>query len=91
MHQVLTYVGIASQAIRTVIIEDLAPNPDRLSSLLDETKNGIEKTCASYNKLPTAERFRLSRVVIKRLVGLMYWVKDQHRLLLPLTIPNGTD
>ena len=78
MHQVLTHIGIGPQAVRTVVIEDLVPNPERLGALLDETKDGIEETCASYNKLPPAERFRLSRIVVKRLVGLMYWDKDHH-------------
>ena len=91
MHQVLTHVGITTMAQRTVVITDLVPNPEKLGSLLDETKDGIEDACASYNKLPQDDRFRLSRVVIKRLVGLMYWVKDQERLSLPLTIPNATD
>ena len=91
MQQILTYVGITAAAQRTVVIADLMPNPEKLGSLLDETKEGIEDACASYNKLPEGDRFRLSRVVIKRLVGLMFWVKDQERLSLPLTIPNGTD
>ena len=91
MQQTLTHIGITVAAQRAAVIEDLLPNPDKLGSLLDETKDGIEDACASYNKLPQADRFRLSRVVIKRLVGLMYWVKDQERLSLPMTIPNGTD
>lgn len=82
--------GIDNQPQRTVIIADLIPNPDNLNSLLDETKEVIEDTCASYAKLPLEERFHLSRVVIKRLIGLMFWAKDQQRLSLPVSMPNRT-
>ena len=71
--------------------DDLIPLPDRLSSLLDETKEGIEDTCMSYTKLGQNDRFRLSRVIVKRLVALMYWVRDRERLESPVSFPTGTD
>ena len=88
-NQVLTQIGISVPAQRTLVISDLMPNPEKLGAFLDETKDGIEDTCSSYNKLPQEDRFRLSRVIVKRLVGLMYWVKDQHRISQPLTFPAG--
>ena len=90
MNQVLTHIGLTAQAQRAIVIDDLVPNPEKLGALLDETKDGIEDTCASYGKLPQEDRFRISRVVIKRLIGLMFWAKDQNRLSEPLSFPTGT-
>lgn len=89
--QILTYIGITIANQRNTVADDLIPLPDRLSSLLDETKEGIEDTCMSYTKLGQNDRFRLSRVIVKRLVALMYWVRDRGRLDFPVSFPNGTD
>ena len=88
---ILTAIGINTAAQRTVVSEDLIPNPDRLENLLSETESGIEDACNAYNRGDNDRRFRLSRVTIKRLISLMHWAKDKHRVNEDLYFPNRTD
>ena len=61
-----------------------------LSQLLKETAGGIENVCAQYDKRnPATSRFYVSRVKIKHLQNLMYYVKDRDRLGLDVNFPDN--
>lgn len=88
---VMRWCGITVVAQQRIVIADLAPNPGGLGNLVAETESGIKDACLSYTKLqPEDTRFRLSRVVVKRLVNLMLWAKDRHRLNESVEFENGT-
>lgn len=87
--QVLEWIGITDAAQKRAVTADLAPNPEKFSNLIDETQEGIKDVCDSYTKLEQ-DSFRLPRSVIKRLVSLMLWAKDCHRLDEGTEFPNGT-
>ena len=91
VNQILTYLGIDTAAHRAIISADLMPNPGKLENLLDETEEGIKDTCLSYNRGDPGDRIRISRSVVKKLVSLMHWAKDKHRVNERIEFPNGTD
>ena len=80
VQQVLTHIYITVRTQRKSVLQDLVPAPERLGSLLDKTSQGIEDMCALYSKLPLVGVFRLNRVIVKRLVELMNWIKYKDRI-----------
>ena len=87
----LTFLGMRVQAQRTVVENDLLPAPDGLKNLLNEDSDGITETCASYYKSGDQDdRFKISRTVVKRLIALMYWCKDMHRVDEIVEFEDGT-
>ena len=87
----LTFLGMRVQAQRTVVENDLLPAPDGLKNLLNEDSDGITETCASYYKSGDQDdRFKISRTVVKRLIALMYWCKDMHRVNEIIEFEDGT-
>ena len=87
---ILTQLGVSTAAHRTTISDDILPAPGLLENLLDETENGIVETCAGYNRGDGNRRFRVSRAVVKKLVSLMYWAKDKHRVQEAIEFEDGT-
>ena len=87
---ILTQLGVSSLAQRTTISDDILPSPGLLENLLDETENGIVETCAGYNRGEGNRRFRVSRTVVKKLISLMHWAKDKHRVQENIEFENGT-
>ena len=79
--QLLTWIGFDTDAKRNAVKDDLMPDGTGLSQLLKESPDGIEEVCAHYNKRnPANTRFYVSRVKIKHLQNVMYYVKDKDRL-----------
>ena len=81
VNQILTFIWIATASHRTIIIEDLLPNPNKLENLIGDTEEGIKDASSAYNLAgdPT-DRFNISRTIEKRIPSLMYWEKDQDRV-----------
>ena len=42
VNQILTFIGIVTASHRTIISEDLLPNPGKLENLIDDTEEGIK-------------------------------------------------
>ena len=91
VEEILTFIGMTVQANRIVLEQDLLPAPGGLRNLINEDADGITETCASYYKAgdPT-NRFKISRTVVKRLISLMYWVKDKNRINEEIEFDDGT-
>ena len=80
INQVLTAIGIARARERTMVVEYLMSNLGKINYLLDETIDNVEDTILSNTKLVAADKFTLGRVIVKRLISLMYWAKDWNKL-----------
>ena len=66
--------------------------PERILHINDDDAEVIQGACGRYAKRTVANgRFVVTRVQPKRLVSLMYWVKDQRRLRETTDIFNDTD
>ena len=91
VNQILTFIGIVTASHRTIISEDLLPNPGKLENLIDDTEEGIKDACSAYNLSGNpSSRFKVSRTVVKRIISLMHWAKDQHSVNGVIQFPNGT-
>lgn len=77
--QLLQWIGIPTAAQRNAVTADLFPAPRGLQHLTKETKSGIEEAVVGYSKRRQGA-FRISRVQLKWLISLMYWVQDQQRI-----------
>ena len=59
--------------------------------LQDEAADEIQSACSGYSSHTISNgKFTVSKVRQKRLISLMYWVKDKHRLAEPAKFPLGT-
>ena len=76
--QILTWIGLDTARKRDGVTEDLL-HPNGLVHLNNENADGIIAACTSYSKRAAAVRFSLSRVQQKRLISLLYWVRDRYR------------
>ena len=66
--------------------------PERIVHINDEDAEGIQSACGRYAKRTLANgRFVVTRVQPKRLLSLVYWVKDQCRLRAMTKIFNDAD
>ena len=66
--------------------------PERIRHLNDEDTEGTQRACGGYSKRSLANGiFLVTRVQQKRLVSIMYWVKDQRRLGETIKIFNKVD
>ena len=75
-NQTLTSIGITVADQQVIVGGDFIP----ASNLADESESGIIEAYSSYQRIYQAEDcFRLSRIVIERLVALIYWVKGRIR------------
>jgi len=88
--EILTFIGFEEEDEREEIAIDLMREPAGILHLLNETAEGIERACASYSKRPEDERFDVSRIGIRGIISLMYWVKDQERVGEPIEFADGT-
>ena len=57
----------------------------------NESAQGIINACNGYSKQAATTRFALSRVQQKRLILLMYWVKDRYRTRELYSFDTGAD
>ena len=74
-------LGINTQGARNSIQEDMFIEPKGIGYLNNEDTEGIQAACGGYSKRTIANgKFLLMRVKQKRLVLLIYWVKDQRQL-----------
>ena len=91
INTILNGLGIGTADHRAVVKDDLLPAPDGLGHLINEDAEGITEMCASYYKSgDPANRFKISRTVVKRLISLMHWAKDLDRVDTPIEFENGT-
>ena len=88
--QILTWIGLDSAKKRNGANEDLLL-PNGLIHLKSETSEGIMSACSSYTKRVQVQRFSVTRVQTKRIISLMYWVKDRHRTRENFEFDVGTD
>ena len=78
--EILGLIGITTAQATNAIRDDMLTEPEGIGHLNDEDAEGIQSACSAYAKRPTATRFTVTRVQQKRLISLMYWVKDKVRL-----------
>ena len=88
--QLLEWVGLDTVRKRDGVNGDLL-SPNGLIHLKNESSQGIINACGSYTKRAALVRFSVSRVQQKRLISLMYWVKDRYRTREPYEFDAGTD
>ena len=88
--QLLTWIGLDTDKKRDGVLEDLL-SPNGLIHLKLENSDGLKSACSSYAKRATLTRFTVTRVQMKRLIALMYWVKDRHRTRENFEFNVGTD
>ena len=68
------------------------PDGIGLGQLLREDADGIDEVFSHYNKRnPSTSRFYVSRVKVKHLQNLMYYVKDMERLGLDIGIDSSVE
>ena len=73
------------------LIQDMLSPPEGIRHLQDEDADGIQSACSGYARRTAANgNFNVSRVRQKRLISLMHWVKDKHRLAEPAKFTLGT-
>ena len=64
--------------------------PKRIMHLQDEDADNIKSACSGYARHTISNgKFTVSRVRQKRLISLMQWVKEKHRLAEPAKLPIG--
>ena len=86
---ILTMLVINKVLAREVICDDMMTDTEGIGHLNVEYAEGIQSACSAYTKRTPATRiFTVTRVQQKRLISLMYWVKDKHRLKEPTEFYN---
>ena len=89
--EVLFLCGINDPTVINGIIEDMLSSPEGIMYLQDEDADGIQSACSGYARRTISDgNFTLRRVRQKRLISLMHWVNDKHRLAEPAGFPIGT-
>ena len=87
--EILTMLGINKVLAREIIYDDIMTDPKGIGHLNVKDLEGIQSACSGYAKRnPAARRFTVTRVQKKRLISLMYWVKDKRRLKEPTEFSN---
>ena len=71
-------LGINTQGARNSIQEDMLTEPKVIGHLNDEDAELIQAECGGYAKRTLSDgRFVVTRIQKKRLLLLIYWLKDQ--------------
>ena len=90
MQEVLVLCSIDDSTVINGIIQDMLSPPEGIRHLQDEDADGIQSACYGYaRRTATNGKFNVRRVRQKRLIYLMHWVKDKHRLAKPAKFPLG--
>ena len=88
--EVLILCGINDPTVINGLIEDMFSSPKGIMHLQDEDADGIQSACFGYaRRMISNVKFTVSRVSQKRLIYLILWVKDKHRLAKPAKLPIG--
>ena len=89
--ELLFLCGSDDSTVINGFIQDMLSPPEGIKHLQDEDVDGIQSACSGY-AIRTASngKFTVSRVRQKRLIYLMHWVKDKHRLAESAKFPVGT-
>ena len=86
---ILTMLVINKVIAREVICDDMMTDTKGIGHLNVKYSEGIQLDFSGYAKgTPEARRSTVTRVQQKRLISLMYWVKDKHRLKEPTEFYN---
>ena len=89
--EVLVLCGIDDSTVINGLVQDMVSPPEGIRHLQDEDADGIQSACSGYARRTAANgKFNVSRARKKRLISLMHWVKDKHRLADPAKFPLGT-
>ena len=79
--KILIMLGINTQGAKNGIQEDMLTETEGIGHLNDKDAERIQAACGGYTNITLVNgRFVVTRVQQKRLVSLMYWVKDQRQL-----------
>ena len=83
--------GIDDSTVNNGLIQDMLSPLEGIRHLQDEDADRIQSVFSGYAKRTASNgNFNVSRVRQKRLISLMHWVKDKHRLSEPEKFPLGT-
>ena len=89
--EVLVLCGIDDSTVINSLVQDMLSPPEGIRHLQDEDADRIQSACSGYARRTAANgKFNVSRVRQKRLISLMHWVKDKHRLAEPAKFPLRT-
>ena len=90
--KILIMLGINTQGARNGIQEDMLAETKGIGHLNEKDAERIQAACGGYAKRTLVNGiFVVTRVQPKRLISLMYWVKDQRRLRETTKIFNYVD
>jgi hypothetical protein len=89
--QLLTWVGIDTDAKRAAILDDMMADPEGLGHLINESAERIVHACNAFTKrFPANSRFSVTRIQERRLISLMHWAQDKYRCREPYVFPLDT-
>ena len=78
--QLLTWIGLNNDQKSDSVTADFLSAPEVLAHLVNEDADGIDGGCHNNQKKAILrERFSMTRIQVKKLKSLMYWVQDCHR------------
>ena len=79
--EILALCGINDSTFINGIIEDMLSSPEGIMHQQYEDTDGIQSVCSGYARRTISNgKLIVSRVRKKRLISLMHWVNDKHRL-----------
>ena len=89
--EVLVLCGIDDSTVINGLIQDMLSPLEGIRHLQDEDADGIQSACSGYSRRTALNgNCNVSRVRQKRLISLMHWFKDKHRLAEPAKFALGT-
>ena len=89
--EVLVLCGNDDSTVINGLIQDMLSPPEGIKQLQDEDVDRIQSACSVYARHTASNgKFTVNRVRQKRLIYLMHWVKDKHRLAESAKFPLGT-
>ena len=78
--KLLTWIGLNTDHKRDSVVYDFWSSLQGLAYLVTKDADGIDAGCHNYQKREISrERFTMTRIQVKRLKSLMYWVQDRYR------------
>ena len=89
--ELVVLCGIDDSTVINGLIKDMLSPPEGIRHLQDEDADGIQSACSGYARHTASNgKVNVSRVRQNRLISLMHWVKDKHRLAKPAKLPLRT-
>ena len=77
--QLQTWIGLNNDQKRDIVISDFMSDPEGLAHLVTKDADGINSRSHNDEKRVIArESFTTTRIQVKMLKYLMYWVQDLH-------------